>query len=1141
MELVKTLPSPARQMDRIDHAGKLFPVSAIVRVAGESKLGEIINYHYQGACIKFDGTDLAPKLGEQIEFDFFLGRKEVKSNVPARVAWVEKDNNSVSMGLEYLSDSKQFVERGERLIVNKGFIPTIVAEDPLNPGRTILFKVEDTSITGMSVSTSLSNKHIFPGMVIKNCEITFPGQKPFKQDLSIINARKHNQKGSFLLGVSITSDRTKYRDALRTYHSTFSAKVNSDIFDTTSPQKKIKNALTFKVVSSLKDYQKILKLRYHGYKHHKKVNAKSSWKDQGKGLATEGVLIAASLAGKLIGSLSIRFSSQDDNMIILPKLGHKRDKLLKSKSIIEIHKLVVDPKFQGSDVVIGMFQKAHVCALNHGGGDVLVSVTDKLKPFYEKIGFEELGVKIPHPSLKKMDLELMVLSEQAYQGDLKLLNPNSWTNVYQASHAYFENIGLTSPTEMKEKRTHYNQFSSTIDPKWTGAEMNVSVILPYILQAESSIGAKNVTKILDDIGIPKSYFLQTSNWTTLDFLDEFLDRYSEFGCIEELSYQAGRRSLKKDILGFNYYLLKHFATPKKVLSSFATSARRFNKTRTYFVEKLNGESATVKVGVQSYRLPKHSAACQNWIGNFEAFLKLLTGQDGIVTKTKCCYQGDTHCVYKLSWQSETSKTRIILASLTAAASLGLAYAFFGAQTFTTFSVLMFGTFISFVLVKKWVGLVQANKNLNQAFENLEKNSNQKYEELHQAKSKADYRFKEGKLLNQISVEIQRKGDLKSKLQTSIDSLCNIFGFSRAIIMLADDKKQLRTSAIAGVSQHQDLLWKFTIDASTFREDSPLVVSTAYQKGVSILLPSIQKHMFQLNDASKAIIQKLNIEGFLVVPIPAQNQNWGVVIAEDKSKLLSHQDLILVQRLALQLGIALDIHSQLENEVHLRKFFQKYVPSEVVQDALRKQQPRLGGTKQDMLCMFLDVRGFTAISNKLPPEIVLNWLNQFFTVTEGCIKSSGGYIDKFLGDGFMALWADNDERSCDAVVNCAFNILEKLKNLNIQFAKDSYPNIEIGIGIHLGPVIVGNLGSKDRMEYTAIGNNINFASRLESLAKTFASDVVISSAVLQKLTLPLASKFQTKENVSIRGVEEEQKIGIYTHKVVSAHKNYKDVS
>lgn len=559
------------------------------------------------------------------------------------------------------------------------------------------------------------------------------------------------------------------------------------------------------------------------------------------------------------------------------------------------------------------------------------------------------------------------------------------------------------------------------------------------------------------------------------------------------------------------------------------------------MEKLSGETAVVKVGVQKYRLPKHSAACQNWIGNFEAFLKLLTGQDGNVTKTQCCYKGDKHCTYELSWRSQKSKGRIAYIGVIVAAGLLAVYGALDFKTFTWTTAISAAFVAMGVLAKKWVGLVQANKNLHYAFENLEKNSSQKYQELHQAKSKADYRFKEGKLLNQISVEIQGKDDLKGKLQTSIDSLCDIFGFSRAIVMLADEKHQLRTSAIAGVGEHQDLLWKFSIDGSKFREDSPLVVSTAYQKGVSILLPNIEKHLFQLNDVSKALINKLNIQGFLIVPIPSKNRNWGVVIAEDKNKLLTHQDLILVQRLALQIGIALDIHSQLENEIHLRKFFQKYVPSEVVQQALKKEQPRLGGTKQEMLCMFLDVRGFTAISNKLPPEVVLSWLNQFFTMTEACIKSSGGYIDKFLGDGFMALWSVENDKSCDGVVGCAQEIQEKLYDLNDQFKKTSYPNIEVGIGIHLGPVIVGNLGSKDRMEYTAIGSNINFASRLEALAKTFEAEIVVSRALLDKLSSHVASIFETKESVSVRGVDEQQTVGIWKKEFAQIDVNYKDVS
>lgn len=184
--------------------------------------------------------------------------------------------------------------------------------------------------------------------------------------------------------------------------------------------------------------------------------------------------------------------------------------------------------------------------------------------------------------------------------------------------------------------------------------------------------------------------------------------------------------------------------------------------------------------------------------------------------------------------------------------------------------------------------------------------------------------------------------------------------------------------------------------------------------------------------------------------------------------------------------------------HVTNMFKRYVAPEVVTQLLSEEELGLGGKLTDIAVMFVDIRGFTSMSEILEPTMVVDILNHYLTLTSTCIMTNGGTLDKFIGDATMAFWGaplKQDDYIFKAV-KTAFDIIEGSKELNIDLERRYGRTIGFGIGIHCGQAIVGNIGAKNRMDYTAVGDTVNTAARLESNA--LAGKLYISRDVADAL-------------------------------------------
>ncbi|MBN1823881.1 MAG: adenylate/guanylate cyclase domain-containing protein [Endomicrobiales bacterium] len=181
---------------------------------------------------------------------------------------------------------------------------------------------------------------------------------------------------------------------------------------------------------------------------------------------------------------------------------------------------------------------------------------------------------------------------------------------------------------------------------------------------------------------------------------------------------------------------------------------------------------------------------------------------------------------------------------------------------------------------------------------------------------------------------------------------------------------------------------------------------------------------------------------------------------------------------------------------IKKTFGQYVSPKVLEKIMADPASlKLGGQKQVLTVLFSDIRGFTTITESLPPEELVSQLNEYLSSMVEVVFRYDGYLDKFIGDAVMAIWgapAPQNDHARRAVL-CAIEMMEELGKLNEKWRAEGKKEFDIGIGVNTGEMTVGNTGSAGKLQYTVLGDNVNLASRLEGLNKEYKTHIIVSEA------------------------------------------------
>ena len=278
-----------------------------------------------------------------------------------------------------------------------------------------------------------------------------------------------------------------------------------------------------------------------------------------------------------------------------------------------------------------------------------------------------------------------------------------------------------------------------------------------------------------------------------------------------------------------------------------------------------------------------------------------------------------------------------------------------------------------------------------------------------------------------------------------------------------------------------------LSESLLIQDSPYIPDWSLFAELSILIVSALLIWFSL--FYFGITAGISISGVLFLAT-----GFAGFYLIQKGILLDVTWSLIAQFIVAATAFYLRFREQYKLRQQIKKQFEHYLdPRQVKRLQDNPELLQLGGETRTATFLFTDVRGFTAMSEKLKPEDVTYIMNKVLTAQQKAVQKYGGMVDKYIGDAMMAIFnAPLDlQDHAKAAVDCAIEIIQNIEELATELQLERLPEIAIGIGINTGPAAIGNMGSETRFDYTAIGDAVNVAARLESATKERKVDLLIS--------------------------------------------------
>jgi adenylate cyclase len=377
--------------------------------------------------------------------------------------------------------------------------------------------------------------------------------------------------------------------------------------------------------------------------------------------------------------------------------------------------------------------------------------------------------------------------------------------------------------------------------------------------------------------------------------------------------------------------------------------------------------------------------------------------------------------------------------------------------------------------------------------------------------KADY--ERLRLSHELSREIAAERDTQKLLEKILSSVFKFIRADRGVIFLRDDAGELTPRA----SQRRD------------GTQAPISISSTILNHVVKEHAAVLTHDAAMDfAASKGKSMILNrISSAIVAPLLHNSDVLGVLWLDSETLAqFQPKDLELVTAIANQAAMFIEINilgKKVENEIVKRERFSRMVAPNIAELVIGGQlEVKQGGQRVEQCTVFnSDIRGFTAMSENSQPEELVEMLNEYFELMVDTIFKYEGTLDKFMGDGIMALWGAPVAHPDDAIrsVSCALEMGEVLGQFNRRRMEKDQSPLAVGIGIHTGPLVAGYIGSSKALSYTVIGDVANTSARLCSVA--LAGQIVISETTHDALT----GRFELEElsPAKVKGKEKPLRI------------------
>jgi len=341
---------------------------------------------------------------------------------------------------------------------------------------------------------------------------------------------------------------------------------------------------------------------------------------------------------------------------------------------------------------------------------------------------------------------------------------------------------------------------------------------------------------------------------------------------------------------------------------------------------------------------------------------------------------------------------------------------------------------------------------------------------------------------EISRTINSMRDINNILEVTMDSVISLFNAERGFIMLIDEESGSLSFKTARNMDRQNL------ESPAF-EISRSIVGDVFKSKSPVLCCNATDDIRFKDSVS---IMKFGLRAVICVPMMLKEKLVGVIYIDNRLKYgaFSDEDLEFAIIFSHQAATAIENANLSSDKKRLRALFESRVSPGVVEEIVSKATDvGLQGEKRIVNVMFLDIRGFTSLSEALDPRDLIIHLNEFWQEMGEIIFEEDGTLITYLGDAMMAVFGAPISRPDDAerAVRAAVKMQKKMGELRERWKDQNRPVFEIGIGINTGEAVVGDVGFSKHREYAVIGDTTNTAARLEKLNKEYSTKIIISEA------------------------------------------------
>ena len=587
------------------------------------------------------------------------------------------------------------------------------------------------------------------------------------------------------------------------------------------------------------------------------------------------------------------------------------------------------------------------------------------------------------------------------------------------------------------------------------------------------------------------------HWFSQWQVDRFHERLTQKTGDSKISRKVGQFAATSEASGALKHYALGFMTPGAAYWVFEKIAPHLTRASTFKSQKLGANKYEI-LSKPNPGVVLKPYQCDNMLGQLEALSKLFTGRFPKVEHPECIHEGGAACRYLITLEWTPSfmwrgmRSHFILAGLLACLGLHFAISYFSWAVVTLLFVIFF-------------------LGISYYFEQLEKKDLSKTVEAQQDAVKAlldqiNIRYNDVQLVKEIGQATSMLLDTERLLKAVVAAMQNRLDFDRGGIWLANREKS-RLVYRVGYGYNADV--EEVLKKTDFNLDKPHsrgVAVQSFREQRPFLVNDVGEIEKDISERSYSFIKKLKAQSFICVPIVYERESLGVLFVDNlKSKRpLSQSDISLLTGIATQIAISIrnalsyqKLEESKEREQNLRRLFEKYVPSPVIRRYVNSEEVDLfRGEESIITALFLDIRGFTSSSESMEAIDVVSFLNNYFEKCSLIISEESGHINKYTGDGFFAIFGAPEPMLNH--VNFGFNAARRILDMSKSFILEGRP-MKIGIGLHTGRAIMGNIGCHTKIEFTAVGDTVNTAARLQEFTKIFHNfPIILSRFVWEQL-------------------------------------------